>query len=314
MAGFNISALADHIKNEQQNMLSAMVADAGTIKSGKVAVMDGIKYKQRIPFFAKNLAWQSGNCVGDDSTSGSTVFTEKELEVAQITHYDKSCIDDFNNKWMGDFLPQGSTYSDADYPQEIADNMVELTAEDVEIGIWIGGYANTSEGLNGQVDGWMKSLVATAYSSSTFTTDSSVTSFTTSNAAGYVSELYNNAPSSIASKSLNLFLGRANYNKLKESLLTAFPNYTEINRVEGTESFTHPIYTNMEIYPTHGLDSVNAVVLSNDGNLVVGMDAVEDMEVKVGYIEDEDKVFERIKMKLGTEVKFESQVGVITWA
>lgn len=313
MAGFNVSALADHIKNSQREMLSAMVAEADTIKSGKVAIMDKIKYKQRIPFFSKNLVWQSGNCVGDDSTSGSTVFTEKELEVAQITHYDKSCIDDFNTKWMGDFLPKGSTYSDADYPQEIADNMVELTAEDIEIAIWIGGYANTSEGLNGQVDGWMKSLVNTAYSASTFGATSSVSSWTTSNAAGYVSELYQNAPASIASKALNLFLSRKNYNILKEALLTAFPNYTEVNRVEGVESFTHPIYTNMEIYPTHGLDGINAVVLTNDGNLVVGTDSLDDMEVTLGYIEHEDKVFERIKMKLGTEVKFETQVGVITW-
>lgn len=313
MAGFNVAGLTDYARERNEELLSAMIAKSQTIGSGKVKLIEGIKHIERLHFFAPSLVWQTGNCVGGDSTSGGTTFTEKDLQVAKLTHYNKSCIDDFNSKWYGSMLPAGSYYDDEDYIQAVADKMVLYTQRDVENAIWKGGYASNTGGMMDSVDGWLKQLVNTTYSASTFAPAGSYTSFTQSNAHNVVSDLIQNAPDAIGDIDLTMFISRKNFNVLKDALANQYSTLIETSKIDGVDSFVHPVYTHVTVMAVNGLSGEDAIVLTYGDNLVAGTDLLSDDEVKIGYVDDEDKIFERIKFKLGTEVAFESLVGVHTW-
>jgi len=75
-------------------------------------------------------------------------------------------------------------------------------------------------------------------------------------------------------------------------------------------------YDNILVRRDDGLASSKVALLSvaDKGNLILNVDAEGDTgEVSVWYDKTKDKTMYRIKFALGTQIKFETEVGVLNY-
>jgi hypothetical protein len=303
--GYDVSALGAHIDENKAQILSKMIGGAKSIASGQFNLITGVKYKAPLHLFTKTLSWRTGGCV--NTSDGSTAFSDKEIETVQVTHYDELCTDDFNAKWYGATLPEGSLYDESAYLDVVRTNIEAQTQRDIENALWRGDSAgSTGIGMLDKVDGVIKKLEADG----TFVSGSSYgTTFASANAIAIVDDLVSLAPEAIAEEDLTLFMGRADYNTLKVAL-RGTPSGIQLDAgdIEGVNSFRMPAYDNVTVAVFPGLNGAGAIALTYGGNFQAAIDGSEDDKVQVGYSEKEDVIFERIKMKLGTQVAFEEHV------
>lgn len=311
--GFDVSNLSAWVTDNNDEMLTAMVAKSSTIATGKVYVREGVVYKEMVPFFSNELVWQTGACV--DNPTGGTSFTSKEFITTPVTSYMEYCMDDFNEKFLQKNLKPGSYQDESSFPQVIANNIVQVASKDIEMANWGGNVVTGSAtGLMDKYNGWIQKLKNTAYSSSTVN-GATATGFTVANAVSITDSMVQAIPSEIAEEQLTLFLPRAQYNILKVAIRNAYLNPVQDEKIGDVSSFTLPGYDNITVQSTLGLSSIKAAILTFSGNLAFATDLMSDFAtLRIGFDEKSDKVYTRLKAKFGTEIFFEDMIVTYYWS
>jgi hypothetical protein len=90
---FNVSNLSDYTLAAKELLRSVALYSESF---GRFDYMTGISHKQYLNYISSNPSIQAGTCGLD--ASGTTLFTEKEIQVFPIAFREKYCIDDLNKK------------------------------------------------------------------------------------------------------------------------------------------------------------------------------------------------------------------------
>lgn len=310
----NISGLSNVIKERNAELLTKIYSSGAGLASGHVRFIPNIKYKERMHFYTPNLVWATGDCVSGD-TGGGTSFTEKELEVHPFNYDSRSCISEFEKKWYGQLLPEGSYYTDEQYIQPVADGITAAAKTDYNRAIWRGGYNGYSAALP-TVDGFLKKLTST-YNGTCFSASNYVGySFSAGSAIAIVDDLIANQPEELDGIEMVFSMGRSSFHIMKKALADA--NYGDAavmkDDITGAVEFNHPLHDNVKFQLENGLMSEKAFIVTFRENLLGLGDGSNDDEVRVIYDEVNDKVIERIKIKAGAQIAFPEYVGIHTWA
>jgi hypothetical protein len=244
------------------------------------------------------LVVQEGTCGWN--SSGSTIYTQRDIQVCQYKVNESLCPADLNNYWLGQLLTPGSTPETVPFEAQISELKVAQISQYVENLMWGASSADTC--FSG-----FKELVAQQGSGTTTVTGGIVvtgsSALTSSNALAQVDLLVEAIPDDIVDRTdLVVFMSHANYRKYLINYRTA--NYYHFNPENSYEDFKtfHPA-TNILVHPVGGLNNSNLLVLMPAGYAVMGVDLLSDQEtLKMFYSVDFDEVRLRSNFKIGVQL------------
>jgi hypothetical protein len=294
--GFNLSSLATYTDEVGGELIRRAILEGETAKI--IKVQPGVKGSQAINLLNSTLVVQEGTCGWN--SSGSTIYTQRDIQVCQYKVNESLCTADLNNYWLGQLLTPGSTPETVPFEAQISELKVAQISQYVENLMWGASSADTC--FSG-----FKELVAQQGSGTTTVTGGIVvtgsSALTSTNALAQVDLLVEAIPDDIVDRTdLVVFMSHANYRKYLINYRTA--NYYHYNPESSYEDFKtfHPA-TNILVHPVGGLNGSNLLVLMPAGYAVMGVDLLSDQEtLKMFYSVDFDEVRLRSNFKIGVQL------------
>lgn len=294
--GFNLSSLSTYTDEVGGELIRRAILEGETAKI--ITVQPGIKGSQAINLLNSNLIVQEGTCGWN--SSGSTIYTQRDITVCQYKVNESLCPADLNNYWLGQLLTPGSTPETVPFEQQISELKVAQISQYVENLMWGASSADTC--FSG-----FKELVAQSGSTQTTVTGGIVvtgqTALNATTALAQIDNLVVAIPDDIVDRTdLVIFMSHANYRKYLINYRTAnYYHYNPENSYEDFKTF-HPA-TNILVHPVGGLNGSNLIVLAPAGYLFMGVDLLSDQEtLKMFYSVDFDEVRLRSNFKVGVQI------------
>lgn len=293
--GFNLSSLSTYTDEVGGELIRRAILEGETAKI--ITVQPGIKGSQAINLLNSNLVVQEGTCGWN--SSGSTIYTQRDIAVCQYKVNESLCPADLNNYWLGQLLTPGSTPETVPFEQQISELKVAQISQYVENLMW--GASSATTCFSG-----FKELFAQQGSGTTTVTGGIVvtgqTAISSTTALAQVDALVEQIPDDIVDRTdLVIFMSHANYRKYLINYRTAnYYHYNPENSYEDFKTF-HPA-TNILVHPVGGLNGSNLVVLVPAGYMFMGVDLLSDQEsLKMFYSVDFDEVRLRSNFKIGVQ-------------
>lgn len=293
--GFNLSSLSTYTDEVGGELIRRAILEGETAKI--ITVQPGIKGSQAINLLNSNLVVQEGTCGWN--SSGSTIYTQRDITVCQYKVNESLCPADLNNYWLGQLLTPGSTPETVPFEQQISELKVAQISQYVENLMWQASSGTTC--FSG-----FKELFAQQGSGTTTVTGGIVvtgqTAIASTTALAQVDALVEQIPDDIVDRTdLVIFMSHANYRKYLINYRTAnYYHYNPENSYEDFKTF-HPA-TNILVHPVGGLNGSNLVVLVPAGYMFMGVDLLSDQEsLKMFYSVDFDEVRLRSNFKIGVQ-------------
>jgi hypothetical protein len=293
--GFNLSSLSTYTDEVGGELIRRAILEGETAKI--ITVQPGIKGSQAINLLNSNLVVQEGTCGWN--SSGSTIYTQRDIAVCQYKVNESLCPADLNNYWLGQLLTPGSTPETVPFEQQISELKVAQISQYVENLMW--GASSATTCFSG-----FKELFAQLGTGTTTVTGGIVvtgqTAISSVSALTQVDALVEQIPDDIVDRTdLVIFMSHANYRKYLINYRTAnYYHYNPENSYEDFKTF-HPA-TNILVHPVGGLNGSNLVVLVPAGYMFMGVDLLSDQEsLKMFYSVDFDEVRLRSNFKIGVQ-------------
>lgn len=264
---FDVTALPDFVKENQELMYKTQsVSGLAEIAS----IQSGVKGKQKINIFDTVVTFGDGGC--NVTYTDSTVFSQREIAVADMNVSEKLCISDLEGKMTQMLLKQGKAGAE-EHPFEqqwLESKMNKIALEIAKADIQ--GNATTGTGNLGKYDGLLK-IVADAGASVVDGTNGE-TSVTSANILDVIEHLVSVIPEEIRDRQDLVLLMPWNYYYLYTSALKTANLYHFI----GGDGETKFYGTNITLKPMTGFNGVDDMILTYGENIVVGLDAESDEE------------------------------------
>jgi len=306
MASLDLSALTKYTDELSGILLKESVLMSNTFKY--ISIQKGVKYKDSINLLTSALTAQAGGC-GAISPAGSTVLSQREIEVCPLKVEESICIDEFEQYWAGQLAKQGSYNEMA--PE--AFNEIYLADKTSKISNMIDNIfwqGDTTGGVGnlGLCNGIIQILTETAATSSVVTGTTVSGALTTANAIAVVDEMIGNIPADIVNADdLILFMSHANF----RTLMQALRNNNYFYNYDG-QAFTwvldNYLNTNVKVVATTGLVGSDVMLLTPASNLYFGTDsfgeALNGDGFQFWYDMRDNTTYFRAKFKLGAQVAF----------
>lgn len=293
--GFNLSSLSTYTDEVGGELIRRAILEGETAKI--ITVQPGIKGSQAINLLNSNLVVQEGTCGWN--SSGSTIYTQRDIAVCQYKVNESLCPADLNNYWLGQLLTPGSTPETVPFEQQISELKVAQISQYVENLMW--GASSATTCFSG-----FKELFAQLGTGTTTVTGGIVvtgqTAISSTTALAQIDALVEQIPDDIVDRTdLVIFMSHANYRKYLINYRTAnYYHYNPENSYEDFKTF-HPA-TNILVHPVGGLNGSNLVVLVPAGYMFMGVDLLSDQEsLKMFYSVDFDEVRLRSNFKIGVQ-------------
>jgi len=305
---FNVSSLNQYVNQNSKELMAAAVAGSNSFENNHIRIVEGIKAgsAQEIKIFANTLEWQAGGC--DLTPSGDTAFSVRSLGTTGFKSYTTYCGQDLASRFPVLLKPGADNQLDID--EAIANNIVEQAANSVSLAIWQGQYNSVGD-IGAGVSGFLKKLITTSYSGSTFKPAGTYTSFSSGTAIAIVDDLLTNMPDAMLTMPLVLSMPAKFYNCLKLALRDSQSIAFAYGAEGSADSFVYPGFDNVVCRRDTGLTGAKVIVLTNAQNLIVGTDLMSDADnLKFGHNEEKGYDYHNISLALGTEIGFPSQVGI----
>lgn len=300
---FDVSALTAYIDNLKFPLVGAIQFDP-VMTASMATVQSGIKGKSKLHFMDTNVVFQDGdNC--DRVANGTTNFTDKTIEVADIAVSENLCLNDLKQKWTEILLTQGTLQGKQILPDEIAkiyfDEKQKLTSQQLDVADWQG---NTASGVNNlkRYDGWIKFIDAGTPIAGN---SGAITGITSSNIIAAVQAMFLGIPMNIRTNSdLALFLPWEWY----DLYFLAVQNANQFH-YKGEDGISTINGTNVKLIPTFGLNGTNRMFITYGKNLVVGVDGENDGEydIRIDPVTLK-KLFTDADFTRGTQIQFVGDV------
>jgi hypothetical protein len=154
-SGYTVSALTDYVKTNQDVLIKNVVL--GGVKGDTIPRLRkqfGIKTKERLNYLDVDPSIQDGSNCGFNP-SGSTVFSERDIETAQLKAQDQYCDKDLLGKYAEYLVKINAQKDGSDMPfeREILDEVVGKINEKMEKLVWQG--ATTAHSGTDLIDGFL---------------------------------------------------------------------------------------------------------------------------------------------------------------
>lgn len=290
----NVSGLSTYTNQHSAELITKAVTDAKVSKYA--TIQPNIKFKETINYMDSDTALQAASCGWN--VSGSTSFTQKEIEVVAIERKESICMDTLNKYYLNEKMKAGSINDEMPFEEIYVNNLVQKVAEKNELLLWQGNKA-TGSGELSLMNGYLQIAGATASG----VVSGGTASVSVSTIIAVVDAQVNAIPEAILNRTdLVMFTSFANFRLYTQALRNAnlYHNAGE------NKDFEIMIFgTNVKLIATAGLTGTSAFVTTYADNMVVGTDLMSDSDtVKVWYSEDNDEVRSMVKYKLGAQFKY----------
>jgi len=292
--GFVVSSLTDYTEKATE------ILRAGVLLSDDLArysVQPGISYKEYINYIAALPYVQAGDC--GLATSGTTTFTEKEIEVVVYAFRQSFCVNDLIKK----ALPQShSTLTGEMGPGievTLTESIVEKIAEKVEDDMWMGSGADLIDGWLTTLSGCSGAITLDTYSATTVTVD---------NVDEVVDDFIDNITNAMRSRGkLTLHCSMAVLELYRRNRLAANLYYDQGDKslLDPDEMWLFGYENRYSIKGEAGFGTSNYMLFTWDKNLYFGTDEVNEVSsAKWVYDEITNYVWFQSSFKIGTQIAF----------
>lgn len=282
-SGYTVSGLTDYVKVNQDVLIKGIVL--GGVKGDTIPMLRkqlGIKTKERLNYLDVDPVLQDGSNCGF-SASGSTAFSEREIETAQIKAQDQYCDKDLLGKFAEYQVKIAATKDGSDMPfeAEILNEVVGKINEKMEKLVWQGDKNNGD-----LIDGFLTQALGADSGSTIMVTGSSATSI-----SARIEEMVNAVPEDFDADKMTIFVSPANFRKLAFELVKDYKY--NANMFDADVENRDIIYpgTSIKVHKTIGLLGSDKLVASPVQNLAYGADLMNDEEKIRFWYDDNTELF-----------------------
>ena len=295
-----LAAWTDEAKNDliRASLLTNKTAEVITIQPG-------IKSSASINILAGSSIFTQGGSCGF-LTSGSTVLSQRDIEVCDIKKNESVCLDTVENFWTSTRMKPGSYNQELPFEQLYSEEIAAQVSKFVEQLSWQGNVESGSEGMS-LCNGLLQVIDAAVT-----VTGSTVTALTSSNIISVVDDILAAIPAdAISSDDLVIFMGYDTYRLWSTALRDA--NLFAYSGAENQGGKFEQMVpgTNVKAIGVGGLVSQNRLICGEASNFHMGTDLLSDQETfRIFFSEDNDEVRTIVKFKLGFQVAFPERIVI----
>jgi len=292
--GFVVSSLTDYTEKATEILRSGVLF---TDDLSRYYVQPGISYKEYLNYIDALPYVQAGDC--GLTSSGTTTFTEKTLEVMVYAFRQSFCVNDLRKK----ALPQASSTLTGDMGPglevTLTDAIMDKIKEKVESDLWVGTGADL-------IDGWLPTLsgCSGAISLDTYPTSA----VTIDNIDEIVDDFIDNITNAMRSRGkLTIHVSMGVYNLYKRNRLAANYYYDQGDKslLDANEMWLFGYEGMYTIKGEAGFAVTDYMLMTWDKNLYLGTDEVNELSsAKWVYDEVTNYVWFQSSFKLGTQIAF----------
>lgn len=280
---YNVSGLTAYVEVNKDVLIKNVVlglAKGDTIRNLRKQL--GIKSKERLNYLDVDPVLQDGSTCGF-SASGSTVFTEREIETAQLKAQDQYCDKDLLGKFAEYQVKIAANKEASDMPfeGEIINEVVEGINEKMEKLVWQGDKTGNSD----LIDGFLTQAEGADSASTIMVTGSSATTI-----YNRVKAVVEAIPEDILDKAV-VFLSPANYRKLAFELIENFKYNADLFDASIESKDVYFPGSEVRIHKTMGLKGSDKIYASAFENMVYGADLENDQEKVRFWYDDNSELF-----------------------
>lgn len=284
MAGYTVSGITNYVEVNKDVLIKRLVlglAKGDTIPNLKKQL--GVKTKERLNYLDVTPEIQDGSTCGF-SASGSTVFSEREIETAQLKAQDQYCDKDLLGKFAeyAVKIAANKDASDMPFEAEIVNEVVEGINEKMEKLVWQGATSGNSG--TDLIDGFLTQALNDDSASTITVTGSSATSM-----YNKVQEVILAIPEDILDKAV-VFMSPANFRKLVFELVEKNLYHFAPGADIEDKDIIFP-GTEVRIHKTIGLKGSDKIYASAYANMVYGADLENDQEKVRFWYDDNSELF-----------------------
>ena len=297
--GYNVSGLSDYVYTKKDLLIKNVVlgfAAGDTIRN--LTKQLGIKEKARLNYLDVSTNLQNGKGCGF-TASGSTEFTERELETAIIKVNDEWCPDDLLGKYYEYEVRLGADDNANTLPfeEEIANGIAAGIDEKLEKLIWQGSKAS-GDLMNGFLN-----LATSGDSASTV----NVTIATGTSVYDAIKAVILKVPENIYDKAV-VFVAPAVYRQYIMELVEK--NYFHYDPAFGEPLDMYFPGTPIKVHKTMGLTGDKRHIYASCWeNMFYGSDLMDDKEqFRFWFSDDNDKHRLKVKFNAGVLTAFPDAV------
>lgn len=310
--GYTVSGLTAYVDVNKDALIKSVVlgAEAGdTIRN--LRLQTGIKTKERLNYLDVDPVLQDGTGCGF-SASGSTVLSERDIEVEPIRINDSWCPDDLLGKYAEYMVKFGADSNAEDgmpFERQIMSEIARKTNQKLEKLIWLGDKTGNSD----LIDGFLTQALG-ADSASTI-----AVSYTAATSAISLYEAVKSAimkvPEEILDKAV-VFVSPAIFRslcfELTEKNMYHFPSDKVGAEIEDADIIFPG--TNVRVHKTYGLSGDKKhIYISVYENMVYGTDLMNDKEEMRLWFSDDDDLYKlKVKWVAGVKTLYPDEVVVLT--
>jgi hypothetical protein len=289
----NLTGLPDYVSQKSTEFVKDAVLGAQTIKLLQSAgsVQFGIKSKAAINTLSVDVNVQSDlDC--SRNPVGDTTIGQSIIEVHPLKDEQNYCPKKYENKWTGEYLTKGSTYSELLFAQDFMSARAEKIAEFNENHIWQGNATGAT--VYNKYDGFIKLIKG-----------SGAQSITASGATvdAKLQDAFLKAPIVTTSNTdVRMFVGHDTYN----AYLAAVNNKNYFQSVEDKNLRG----TTIKLEPVAGLNGTGFVLIATPDMLVYGTDLIgEEESATMDYSIETKQIYVDFHWKSGVQVVKTSQMA-----
>ena len=296
--GFNKEGLADYVKENQDQILSAIVLGGKTI--GRMTKQTGIKTKEKINYLGLDPIFQDGSNCGF-TPQGDVVLTQREIATGVIKVNMELCDRTLLGKYAEYLVRVAADNENAlPFEAEIVDLLTKKINEAMEKAVWQGDTDSGNANLK-HFDGLLK--IAGEEAS---VIDVEVTAG--EGAYSAIKKMYLALPEELLEAGAAIHVSPELYREfLQEMVEKNYYHYSGAQDVQ-PEEFVFP-GSNVKVVNTLGLSGTKKMLATYDENLYYGCDLENAMEiVKVWFSDDDDKFKIKVLWNAGVQVAFPNHV------
>ena len=306
---FNVAGLSAYIENADFPLIAAVQVSSDTASLATKQL--GIKGSSKLHYLTSDIVFQDGaNCTR--SASGTTTLTDRTITVGDIAIYENLCAKDLVGKYAQIYMAQGAG-GDKVLPEEVnaayMQQKMEGIKKQIEVSDWTGDTGSGTNNLS-YYDGWAKLIDAGSPVDGNTGAVTVATGVTAANIIAILQGMFLSIPQNVRGKEdLSIFMPRGYYDLYVIALINA-----NLYHYVGEDGVTKLHGTNVAVRPTDGLNAVDRMFCTWNGNLVIGMDGDEEqdnLEVRLDPV-TEKNIFFDAEFKRGTQVFFTEEVVEFT--
>jgi hypothetical protein len=286
--GYNVSAMADWSKSNGTVLIEDLLLEGQSFNQEGIAIQDGIKSAEKLVDFSINgqtFIQKTLNDVGLLGYSGGTTLLDVDITVTELAVKERYATSSLNAK-----ITQMAMAAGSDPSSDLAYNDILVGLKSKAVGVlndkmlWQGDTTGAVD-VN-KFNGWLK-LIKTKGGYTTGGTAAALTGATAiAKIEGILKSTFAAHPAYI--DNCYMYMSPANYSVYYRQLfaLNTVIDGLTLNTERQPQSFMIP-GTNVLVQSTNGLVGKNDIVVTRDGNLVIGCDLVNETDfLKLEYLNE----------------------------